>query len=219
MHRRFAWLLLIVVAGLALVWSLHPSRYILEMSQRPLWDYQARAVELAELSHKTRPETAFIGDSQIARFPEAPSAGNYGISGDTIDGLLMRAPGLDLSRAKSIVIEIGVNNWHRDRMAGFEAKYRRLLASLPRAATVIATAILPVSDDAKRYFPLPAFRASISGANRAIQAACAARPGCRFLDLASALAGPSGALRAEYTTDGLHLTPAAYAVWSAKLKP
>lgn len=207
----------LVGLGLLGVWSLHPSRYILEMGQRPLWDYQARAVQLAEISHKTRPEAVYIGDSQIVRFPVSPEAGNYGISGDTVDGVLMRVPGLDLTRSKAIVLEVGINNWHRDRMAGFGAKYRGLLASLPPAAAVIATAILPLGDAASRYFPLAAARTSVREANKAVQAACSARPGCRFMDLAPALADASGALKPEYTSDGLHLTPAAYAIWAARV--
>src|SRR5262245_9927079 len=76
----------------------------------PLSPYEMRAPILAAFPPKGR--IAMVGDSltEIApwsgMFPDEDIA-NYGISGDTVDGVLARVPSILASRAKKVLVMIG----------------------------------------------------------------------------------------------------------------
>jgi lysophospholipase L1-like esterase len=187
---------------------------------RGQWNYveQERAQILA--SRNSPREVVLFGDSQIAysRFEDLGYA-NYGIGGEIAEGLASRIPAYDLSRARTIVIEVGINNWWHGGFDGFRQAYVDILAGLPRGARVIAIGILPLNSKAGRYFPLEGSQATIRQANADIASVCRLRPGCEFLELSGALGGPAG-LRPQYDNgDGLHLSPAGYAVLLEKLRP
>ena len=58
-------------------------------------------------------------------------------------------------------------------------------------------------------------------ANALIEQHCATQPDkLQYLDLATPLLGPGGALQPGlYQKDGLHLSPAGYEIWSRILRP
>lgn len=63
-------------------------------------------------------------------------------------------------------------------------------------------------------------RAQINRANQLIEAETVRWPNCRFIDMMTPLIGPDGMPRKTYfEPDGLHLTPAGYAVWQNTLQP
>ncbi|MBC8155013.1 MAG: GDSL family lipase [Bacteroidetes bacterium] len=63
-------------------------------------------------------------------------------------------------------------------------------------------------------------RSQIYLANQLIEAETTRRPNCRFIDMMTPLLGDDGApRRAYFEPDGLHLSPAGYAVWQRTLQP
>ena len=82
----------------------------------PLSTYEMRAPILAAFPPKA--QIAMVGDSltELAPwsgiFPDADIA-NYGISGDTVDGVVARVPSILASRAKKVFVMIGINDLHK----------------------------------------------------------------------------------------------------------
>ena len=230
---KFRWRSLAAITGILVVSvavkAAHPWRFLqhyltpsLTVTQAALWRYQEEATKQAALSRQSNSEITLLGDSLIASFPASqvpPGAANFGIAGDTIDGLLLRLPSYRLSNTNMIIVEIGINNWAKDGFADFGGKYRHLLAMLPSAASIVATSLPPTSEESSRYyFDFQAPRTAIATANREIRGACEEAPNCRFLDLLTALSDNDSNLQTQYDRgDGVHLSPAAYAVWAKML--
>ncbi len=136
----------------------------------------------------------------------------------------LSSEGLDLTlyeavkrkKPEILVITVGVSGGAgvlpRER---FVETYRTMLSSVKRAnpeTKLLVQSILPLSDrSVKHYKHLT--KASVTEANRWIQALCA-EMNIPYLDTHSALCDPeTGYLKAEYQNDEyMHLTKAAYAV-------
>lgn len=178
--------------------------------------YKAEVLQQIRRSQRIDGAVVFLGDSEITGLASSNIAlktENFGISGETIEGLIGRVPSYKLDKARAIVIEIGINNMAIDRLSGFSDKYSRLLALMPPAVPVIAMAIMPVNPDAAQYFIYPGAESSIQAANRGLREACLVRPNTQYLDVHDPLADPSSALRQGFSAgDGLHLSEAGYAV-------
>lgn len=214
-----AWKLLAVVAlsfgiGVMAGRGAHPKLWF---GIRPGMD--PSILQQTRRSAQLRGAVYFFGDSQVEGFATAnlgADAANFGIAGDNTAELAARLPAYHFEGARLVVIESGVNDWGRDRFADFPLVYRHMLAAIPPRLPVIALAIAPPART-WAYKPRPSL-AAIAGANAAIRHLCAARPGCRFVE--PPLAGADGYLAPAYAErDGLHLSRAGYAIWTAALKP
>ena len=166
---------------------------------------------------------AFIGDSitvGLATSNAAEKSENFGMDGDTIDGLLLRIPRYRLTGARAIVVEIGINNYKKDKLKNFGTKYDQLLRLLPQTTPVIAMAIMPVNKHADWIFPSTEASEAIRTTNRDVAATCKRFPNCRFLDLTSVLSDEVGDLQFKYEEgDGIHPTALAYEIWTEALRP
>ncbi len=178
--------------------------------------YHAEAMQQARRSAQVKDGVFFFGDSQtvgLATSNIARKSENFGISGDTVDGLIGRMPLYHLDGARLMVLEIGINNWAVDKFQGFGAKYQRLLSLIPAQIPVVAVAIFPVNAHAGKSFA--GAPTAIIEANRGIENACKRRPACTFLDLTPTMAELGGDLKAAYEVgDGEHLSTAGYEVWN-----
>lgn len=176
------------------------------------------------------PELVFLGDSITqswggpgravhAAAPEVWNrhyggrrAANFGIAGDRTQHLLWRLQhgALDGLAPRAIVILIGTNNVGADApeeiARGIEAVAEEAHRRAP-AAQLLVLGVLPrglTADDAGRV--------AAQQVNAAVRVP--------VLDLTLAFTHPDGSLRAElYAGDGLHLSPAGYAVWAASIEP
>lgn len=95
----------------------------------------------------------FIGDSITQRLNVSavhPLSVNYGIGGDTTIGVLKRLSTYMsvLERSQCIVLAIGTNDTRYRSVDEAIANYSRILDRLPRDRPVIASAVLPVDDQA-----------------------------------------------------------------------
>lgn len=207
--------ILIFGAGLVIGRGVHPKLWF--GIKPPVLD--PSSLEQVRQSAQLHDAVYFFGDSQMEGFATAniaPNSANFGIAGDNSPALAARLADYHFAGAHLVVIEAGINDWGRDRFADFATAYPRMLAAVPAGVPVVALAMVP---PAKTWaYDASAPLQPVTAANATVRTACAARPGCRFVE--PPLAGPDGYLRPEYVeSDGEHLSAAGYAVWRAALAP
>ena len=178
----------------------------------------------------------FIGDSitrrwgaldypeLLANFQEAFfgwNAANFGWGGDRTENILWRLDNGELGGVspKIFVVQAGTNNLgdfesgeERSEAvaAGVEAIVERCRRHAPDALVVV-TGLFARRDR-------PELNASIAAVNSRLAAYADGRS-VRYVDINDRLVDSRGVLREEMSEDGLHLTLAAYRVWSAALQP
>jgi len=163
--------------------------------------------------------TVIIGDSISQWLPSELLLSdrfylNQGISGDTTGGILQRLSVLDQVSPDTIYVMAGVNDLRNGKtneeiLANLQKIMQQLRQTHPQAQVII-NSVLPT-----RLVAVPSDRTSFL--NQQI-AHLAEQEGVRYLELTSAFTESDGTLRREFTTDGLHLNPQGYAVWTSALR-
>ncbi|NJR37611.1 MAG: hypothetical protein HC781_00730 [Leptolyngbyaceae cyanobacterium CSU_1_4] len=163
--------------------------------------------------------TVIIGDSISQWLPSEHLLNdrfylNQGISGDTTGGILRRLSALNQVRPDTIYVMAGVNDLKNGKtdqeiLANLQKIMQQLRQTHPQAQVII-NSVLPT-----RLAAIPGDRTTFL--NQKI-AQLAEQEGVKYLALTSAFTDRDGTLRREFTTDGLHLSPQGYAVWSSALR-
>ncbi|HWS52055.1 MAG TPA: GDSL-type esterase/lipase family protein [Microbacterium sp.] len=162
-------------------------------------------------------EIVFLGDSITEGgawtewYPGRPVI-NRGIGGDTTDGLLARID-TAVQDPSQVFLMIGTNDLAlrrrpEDTSANAERIVRAIRSRAPEAALFV-NSVLP-----RR----PKYRARIEALNRRWDE-LASRHRATYLDLWPAFSDGRGALRSEFTLDGLHLNGDGYRTWVDLLRP
>lgn len=187
--------------------------------------------EAAIATEKQPPRlTVLLGDSLSLWFPTTllPSERtwlNQGISGETSAGLVNRLDLLDKTRPETIFLMIGINDLLRevdDRtiLQNHRRMVRYLRGTHPQTQIVLQS-ILPHGGENStwegRNRLLTLNNRRIQTLNRELKA-IAQEEEVYFLDLYPLFADEKGNLRPALSTDGLHLSPQGYLVWSTALK-
>ncbi len=162
----------------------------------------------------------FLGDSITEQgiwaewFPELQTL-NRGVGGDPIGGVLTRLDSA-IHEPRAISLLIGTNDLHgagkSTAIADIAAQMRELVDEIRRrapSAPLFINSVLPRST---------LFRDRLRSLNEDYQR-IAADAASTYIDVWPALAGPDGAIRPEFTTDGLHLRGAGYRAWTDILRP
>lgn len=162
----------------------------------------------------------FLGDSITELgiwdewFPELATL-NRGIGGETVAEVLAR---LDtaIMAPRAISLLVGTNDLgglgRSRKVEDIAPQMRTLVAEIRRLAPdtpLFINSVLPRSES---------YRDRIRALNGHYQQ-LASEFGATYLDIWPGLADANGALRAEFTIDGLHLTGAGYKVWTDLLRP
>jgi lysophospholipase L1-like esterase/2-polyprenyl-3-methyl-5-hydroxy-6-metoxy-1,4-benzoquinol methylase len=144
---------------------------------------------------------------------------NRGVHGDTAHGVLRRAEEVLQRRPATIVLMIGVNDVLNGSSATSVAEHVEHFLELARTTSpktkVVLVSTLPVHEE---RIDTPGANAQIRALNDVLRRAALAA-GQPFVDLHAEFADEVGNLRAELTSDGLHLSPLAYVKWRAALPP
>jgi lysophospholipase L1-like esterase len=143
--------------------------------------------------------------------PDVPVA-NRGYSGYTTEQLLPVAESVGDSQPRAVFVLTGTNDIRDGRPPEWTATHlRRLLDSLTQRSPdtiIVVQTILPRADQP----------AAVDATNEAVRTVAAGR-GLRVLDLHAPFDDGAGGLRADETTDGLHLSPSGYRRWASLLAP
>ena len=148
-------------------------------------------------------------------FPEWPAI-NRGIAADHIDGLLQRLDisALDLDPAK-LFLMIGINDIGDRRSDEYlQEMFTILLKELQRGlrnTDFYVCSLLPAS---ARWTNCPPQQ--IVTINAFLKELAAAK-GMKFIDLHPLFLDENGYLRADLSTDGLHLNAQGYQIWAEQL--
>lgn len=184
-----------------------------------------------ENGHLSKGQIVFIGDSitdyyklddYYADLPLATY--NRGISGDMSGKLLSRLEvSLFALEPTKISLLIGINDVthgvsDQALLKNYEAILDQIKQRLPEAE-VFCMSILPVNAACVAYkIDYEDATQRIPALNAQIQSFAEAR-GYEFVNLYPLFADESHYLIESYSTDGLHLSPEGYAVWTNALKP
>jgi len=158
----------------------------------------------------------FIGDSltqglSTASISRNPT--NFGIGGQTSGELLDSIPSYNsLARARTIYLQIGINDILEQRFEGLPERLKVIADRLPSDAELIWTNIMPAAVDVVQ-------QQAILAANEQIKASCAKRARCRYVDSWQFMADANGqAISKYFLSDGIHLSQAGYGKWIAALR-
>lgn len=186
--------------------------------------YENRLAQIqAALNELISTESAtlvLLGDSISECHPAQQLRGrrvvNMGISGDQADhpegGMLRRVPMIARARPAEVFVLIGINDLNNGKSAqDLAPQQRRVIELLEQTAPTARLFIQSVMPTRGNYRHL---LAGVTETNRLLAPFVAER-GHTYVDIASEMSDANGELREELTTDGVHLTPAGYDLWTA----
>ena len=170
--------------------------------------------------NKINYEIIMLGDSITAggewyKLLKGYDVANYGIPGDTTDGILCRLQEIYMANPKKVFIMIGTNDIHFSGLNINDSytimtifnNYQKIVNSLrENGIVVIIQSTLNVSDEntgRKNH--------DINKLNNFLQNFCVEK-NIRFLDVNSVLV-KDGLLQKKYTSDGLHINKKGYKKW------
>lgn len=192
-----------------------------EEHQRQVAEYRAAKMAIYEEENLRyadyEVDVAFLGDSltdayDVAAYYPQYLVSNRGIGGDTtfdLEGRLQKSL-YDLA-PKVAVMLIGANNVD-SMMENYENILKGFTENLPNTRIVLLSLTSMSGEWGKRNHQ--------AAYNNVRIKLLAEKYGFAYVDLYSALMDlETGEIRAEYTTDGGHLTPAGYEVLTAKITP
>lgn len=150
---------------------------------------------------------------------------NQGISGEGSMGLLRRLKVIDRTDPQLILVMIGINDLIRgeaeETLVANQLEIVRSLKQNHPNSKIILQSILPHSDEKatweRRDRLLAVPNAKIQKINQRLQI-IAKEQKVYYLDLHPLFTDAQDNLRMDLTTDGLHLSPQGYQVWSVALK-
>ena len=152
------------------------------------------------------PRYVFIGDSITAGMGASLDSINLGESGLLTFQIVDRATTAMKYHPDAIVVMAGTNDAMHGDLDRLPAEWDRLFTVAGNIPVIVTLA--PMTANA-------AFNEKILAIDEIARTA-ALEHSARIVDLSPELA-PAGTLEPRYTVDGVHLTPAAYAVWTAKI--
>lgn len=149
------------------------------------------------------------------------SISNRGISGDNTDGMIARIHEVIAAQPSKIFIMAGINDMSLQRDNTMIIRQMKLLLRQIKAGSpdteIYVQSILPLNDEKLKYARLVDKATQIVEYNERLEVLCE-EMGIPYIDIYTFLSDGEGQLKAEYTTDGLHINAAAYEVWSEVIK-
>ena len=186
----------------------------------------ARHQSFLEIARRGNIDLLFVGDS-ITDWWAQPQRGqsvfnqyfgqmrtaNFGIAGDTTQGVLwrMRNGELEGFQAKLIVFMLGTNNINRNENADIAEGDRAIIEEFKKRqpqAKILVLGIFPRNAD-----PNSPFRASIKEINAKL-ATMADNRQVFYMDIGDKFLSPDRSISTEIMNDGLHPTTKGYQIWA-----
>ena len=161
----------------------------------------------------------FIGDSFVQSMCVAAVTErgvNFGIGGDTAEGVLKRLPEYTcLNKVSAVILAVGYNDLSiRDNDAILRI-YRDILRLMPNNCLLLICSLLPIDERCRPE----QYNNRINELNKVILHLCALNRNCHFVNLFYDLQDKDGNLGREYHIgDGIHLSPEGYRICIEKLR-
>jgi lysophospholipase L1-like esterase len=153
-------------------------------------------------------DIVFFGDSEIEGF-EWPGIKNQGISGDNLQGGLLRINDTVKREPSKIFIELGTNNLNLSSKADFYEAYRNLILNIrknsPRTSIYIFS-LLPK----KTTVSIPEYNLELKDLCRETQ--------CSFVPVYDLFNNGYGEMNPLLSQDGIHPNAKGYLLWWNKIK-
>jgi len=188
--------------------------------------YQGR-MELFESLPVIRGAIVFLGNSITERgmwheLLPGKKIMNRGIGGDNSFGVLARLQAIIDAKPSSIFLMIGINDLGRGLPVDvISSNYRRIIARVRAGSPktkLFLQSVLPMNESLLKADYLKNKMHLVRELNDSIRA-IAAEHNLPYIDLHNdVFKDNEGNLKAEYTVDGIHIIPAAYAAWVDYLK-
>jgi lysophospholipase L1-like esterase len=225
--KRWRRLTILVLSAIALCNDLQAAQPPADEKERQRiarWEPQIAEYE-AQDAKQAPPQEAnlFVGSSSIRLWKLGDSFGdlpviNRGFGGSQLADSVHYADRLILKhRPKVVVVYAGDND-----LAGGKspetvaADFRALVAKIHAALPETRIAYIGVKPSLKRWNLIESVRKT----NALIAEQCQMNPRLVFVDIDKPMLNDEGKPRPElYKTDGLHLTPEGYAVWTELVRP
>lgn len=172
---------------------------------------------LFEMLPKSTGEIIFLGDSITAECEwselfDKQNIQNRGISGDTASGILKRLSPIFEAKPDKLFLMVGINDLiygnERGLLQNYEQILQQLTDNLPDTQ-IIVQSILPVNSDVRK---MPIANETIRAVNKKIKS-LSDKFGLVYAHLYPLMADNQQRLKAEYTSDGIHINGNAYLVW------
>lgn len=163
----------------------------------------------------------FFGDSLTQALPVnavTPNAVNFGIGSETTAGLLrrLRDHKTSISKAKAIVIAMGLNDLHWRHNQAIADNYQAFLKAVPQKTPVFISAILPVDESRHEVHE---DNDQLREINRLLAKVAEQHANVCYIDSHTPMTNNDGGLVPEYHKgDGIHLSPAGQTVWIKTLR-
>jgi len=158
----------------------------------------------------------FLGDS-LTQFHDWSNFGehhNAGIAGDTTDGLLYRLHYTLEKKPETVLLMIGINDLLQGQyVETMQNNYLKIFEALMSIDTVYILSLLPV----EAMDQTVQINENVTLLNHFLKSECRAR-GFVYIDLYKLMVNSNLGIQKEFTSDGVHLTPKAYAVWEKALE-
>jgi lysophospholipase L1-like esterase len=156
----------------------------------------------------TQYTTMFVGDSLIANGSWGVGVGNQGYGGDTVQLLLQRIDIVVNAHPTDVYMLVGINDfWRGASSTQVFNLYNGTINILKNAGIHVHVISTPKCNESMKGTICVAANTKISLLNASLSAVT----GIDFIDVNSTLSDSDG-LKAMYTTDGIHLNSAGYAV-------
>lgn len=218
--------LLALVSAASLAGGPRQAGTALQAGADDIWEPTIRKFEAQDrVAPPPRNGVVFVGSSSIVRwnlresFPDLGVAAiNRGFGGSQLEDSVKYADRIVIPyKPRVVVLYAGDNDIEAGatpaEIAGqFFAFDRKVHAALPQTRIVFVS----IKPSLRRWRWMDGIRA----ANARIQEYCANHPNLAYLDIVPKMLSPGGEPRRELLVeDGLHMTPAGYAIWNDALRP
>ncbi len=153
-------------------------------------------------------------------FPEQNPA-NRGISGDNTLGMLGRLHEIIKAKPSKLFILAGINDISLGRsndkvLNGIKSIIYQVKEGSPNT-TIYVQSLLPINKDVCKYKRMMNKEKQIEKLNKEILKFCKSE-NITFIDLYPHFLSEKRKMDAKYTSDGLHLNEAGYAVWTNQIR-
>lgn len=184
--------------------------------------YSLKQLDFGTCIETSTPAIVLFGNSLVrlvnwSKILERDDVINRGISGDSLFDMYERLKYLKAVSVKIAFIEGGINDLPTTELELVFFQYKRIISFWQEKGTIpVVHAVLLIAPNAGKYYAWRVdwllINQQVKTINKKLREFCLIQK-IDFIDLNITLSN-SDHILAEFTTDGVHLTPSAYKIWS-----